>query len=444
MAETARLWKTAALVLGAAVVAVPAWFVMDAHRTLARLEDARERSEAVLQNRQLYHEQVASTLRRLHMQVIEAAGTGKEDAPASFEQKFSQLDRLLAASPSHLAADEQASLEQLTEEVAAYRTEATKALATKVESTSASSLRATLLQLESRRNDALETLQLFGESRQLSAAASLRDYQHTIDALRNSLLYATIGQVLIFMGMLAAAYRGWLRPLRLDLARHRENEDRQEQLASLATLASGIAHEIRNPLTAMKARLFALGEFVEADSPAARQAQVIGGEVNRLEKLVREFLDFARPTPPSKRSVGVASFLIDVVESGRDSDHAATMTVECPDALTGRFDTDQIRRVLINLLRNASEAAKAGDGAVHVKLSAVTEGNRLRITVEDDGPGIDPEMQDRLFEPFFSRKAGGTGLGLSIARTIARQHGGDLKCESAPGKGAKFHLDLPL
>jgi signal transduction histidine kinase len=211
----------------------------------------------------------------------------------------------------------------------------------------------------------------------------------------------------------------------------------------LETLAAGIAHEIRNPLTAMKARCFALRELVAPGSPPHKQAEVIESELDRLERMVRDFLDFTRPSELDLEDVVVGELLAGVADLMRDDLESSRVRlgVEVPDReLSVRLDPRQIRQVLINLLRNAAEACGADGGEVTLSCGATDSG--IRISVSDNGAGIPPEIRDQLFTPFFSRKPGGTGLGLSIARTIALKHGGALTFESEEGRGSVFHLTL--
>ena len=117
----------------------------------------------------------------------------------------------------------------------------------------------------------------------------------------------------------------------------------------------------------------------------------------------------------------------------------AAITVEAADGLAVRADAVQLRRVLLNLTRNAVAAARAG----HVALGAAVQGDRVRIEVRDDGPGVPPELREKIFAPFFTTREKGTGLGLAFVREIVRDHGSEVDVRDAPGGGSVFSFGLP-
>jgi signal transduction histidine kinase len=246
-------------------------------------------------------------------------------------------------------------------------------------------------------------------------------------------------------------WRDMIRPLRMRLVESEDIIARQEKLASLGVLAAGVAHEIRNPLTAIKARLFTQRKQLMPGSAAAEDAEVISGEIHRLERIVRDFLAFARPGAPELSQVKAGPLLHSVQtllqpQLDRDSVHLSVSTVE---DLEVQADPAQLKQVLINLVQNAADAS-GPNGRVH--LGARSAVQRLRnvttpvviLEVSDSGPGIPADIQGRLFDPFFTTKENGTGLGLAIALRIVERHGGALEFQTQPGRGTVFGVVLPV
>ena len=246
------------------------------------------------------------------------------------------------------------------------------------------------------------------------------------------------------------AYRGIVVPLRRELVNTGAALERAEKLASLAVLASGVAHEIRNPLTAIKARLYTHQKRFAGDSPEAEDTIFISEEIGRLERIVREFLQFARPGDPQLAPVSPAELLGEVREllAPQLGKLSIELTVADAVATPVRADRQQIKQVLINLVRNAAESI-GHDGRVTLRARQrrIGFGGRaweaVTLEVKDTGPGISAEVQKHLFDPFFTTKASGTGLGLSIAARIVEKHGGALRFSTSK-KGATFRLVLPI
>jgi signal transduction histidine kinase len=215
---------------------------------------------------------------------------------------------------------------------------------------------------------------------------------------------------------------------------------RAEQLASVGQMAAGIAHEVRNPLTAIKLLVQAAAER-EGEFPR-RDLGVLEEEIGRLEEIVSGFLDFARPPRPELRPVDVRALAEQVIESVRPKGEAqgVALALAPGEEVHAVADPNQLRQVVYNLLFNALDAQPDG-GRVTVEVGAGAAGG-LVLAVEDGGPGLPPGLGDRVFEPFVSTKATGLGLGLSVCRRIAESHGGTLSAQSGPG-GARFTLSLP-
>jgi signal transduction histidine kinase len=230
---------------------------------------------------------------------------------------------------------------------------------------------------------------------------------------------------------------------RLAAARHRAAE--AERLAALGQLAAGIAHEIRNPLAAI--RLKAENALASADPARAHAAlDLVLDQVARLDRLLRDLLSLTQPRRPVLAPTDLGRTFRDCAHLHDDLARAqgAAITVAEMDPERPLLDAGQIRRALDNLVLNAVQHSPAGGT---VRLSCAREGDRLRIRVTDQGPGVPEALKGRLFDPFVTGRPDGTGLGLAIVREIARAHGGQVRLAApppdGPGPGATFELDLP-
>jgi two-component system sensor histidine kinase PilS (NtrC family) len=227
---------------------------------------------------------------------------------------------------------------------------------------------------------------------------------------------------------------------------------RQAHLAAIGNLSAAIAHEIRNPLAAISGSVELLRGDVPQESSAAMLVEIVLREVDRLNKLVTDFLNYARPQSLAARATDLRelvrgtldSFLQDTTLVGE------TFEVEVVDALgdTGpvEVDADRLRQVLWNLLRNAAEA-NGGEGVVRVGLvhrANPASDDTVTIVVHDEGPGFSEEALGQIFEPFFTTKDGGTGLGLATCHRIVHAHDGALRAGNLPGRGAALSIVLPL
>jgi signal transduction histidine kinase len=222
---------------------------------------------------------------------------------------------------------------------------------------------------------------------------------------------------------------------------------RAEQLAWMGRMAASIAHEIRNPLMAIKLLIQTAGERPGGPHLRPRDFQVLEEEIARLEQIVAGFLDFARPPRPHPQAVDVVAAAAAALESIRPKAESQNVALRLDGGelpLVVQVDPNQLRQVLLNLLFNALEAQPdGGEIEVSVRLDRLTPAQpHWLLSVADRGPGL-PEVGERIFEPFVSTKESGLGLGLSICRRIAEMHGGTLTAENRPGGGAVFTLRLP-
>jgi signal transduction histidine kinase len=204
-------------------------------------------------------------------------------------------------------------------------------------------------------------------------------------------------------------------------------------------MLAGIAHEVRNPLGGMELYAGLLRDALGGQPERLEEVGRIEREVGHLKTVVNEFLEFARRPAPSLEVVELGPLCDEVRELTRATGGAA-VAVDVPPALRVRADVGQLRRVLLNLARNAATAARDG----HVQLAAwpVAAGG-VRIEVRDDGPGVPAQLREQIFTPFFTTREKGTGLGLAFVREIVREHGGDVVVNDAPGGGSVFSFDLP-
>ena len=220
---------------------------------------------------------------------------------------------------------------------------------------------------------------------------------------------------------------------------------RAERLAAVGTLAAGLAHEVRNPLNSAALQLAVLERRLERGEPLDRTApiaHIIKSEIDRLDRLVRDFLAFAKPAPLDARPVDVGALLASTAGLIAPEAEAArvALSIDAPADLPPiAGDAERLRQVLLNLTRNALEAMQERGG--HLTLRGRRDGQTLEIEVEDDGPGFPHDLP--VFDAFFTTKDQGTGLGLSLAHRIVSDHGGTIRVASRPGRTC-FTFTLPV
>lgn len=226
-----------------------------------------------------------------------------------------------------------------------------------------------------------------------------------------------------------------------------------EALSAMGVLAMHLAHEIRNPLNAAVLQLHLMTRQMDKleVEPAQKtkfgeRVSVVESELGRLNRMLTEFLELARPREGARESLQFGALIDEVLNLEREAALARGIDVvrdatSSSLALLVRGDREKLKQVVLNLVINAFEAMKDG-GKLRVELSA--QERELVLDLLDDGPGIDPMLAERVFEPFFTTKEGGTGLGLSIVRKIVDQHGGGLLIAPRPEGGTRVTLRLPL
>ncbi len=223
-----------------------------------------------------------------------------------------------------------------------------------------------------------------------------------------------------------------------------EGMKRAERLSAIGHLSAGLAHEIRNPLGSIGGAASILRRTMSTDPKVIRCIDIIEGECRRLNGLLTDFLNFARPRSPQFQHTNLNVLLAEVIEL---AEHAVNrrrilFRQEISDGLTAvDCDPEQLRQVLLNLVINAVEASSEGTTVV---LSAAIEHDSIVLRVIDEGSGVTPEDIDKLFDPFFTTKETGTGLGLPVAHQIIGQMGGNLSARRNPERGMTFSVVLPL
>ena len=269
-----------------------------------------------------------------------------------------------------------------------------------------------------------------------------------IEVMRGELIRQTEVVAVVSMALLLSAYMAvWLllkRAQRLEL-----QAAEAERLAYVGTLASGLAHEIRNPLNSLNLNMQMLEEEIDEHGSAPsgkRLLSITRSEISRLERLVTDFLAYAKPRPLELEEMPAVRTLERVREvlAGEIQKRRALMEIE--DRSGGariKVDASQMNQLLLNLIQNAFAAAEEAGRKPLLKLSAYRQGAAVCLELEDNGAGIPAAEQARIFDLFYSTRKGGTGLGLAIVERIARAHGGRVGVRSIQGLGTAVIVELP-
>jgi PAS domain S-box-containing protein len=219
-----------------------------------------------------------------------------------------------------------------------------------------------------------------------------------------------------------------------------------EHLATLGELSAGLAHEIKNPLAGIKGAIEVIRDSIPASDIHREILGDVLHEVNRIDKIVRDLLNYAKPKPPSHADIDLAEMAQRIVAMVEKSSKNEALFIRLHKltripGFTG--DETQLEQVLLNLLLNAQKAMAAG-GPIDVRLSYHPADAVVRFEVEDRGPGITEEVRKKLFQPFFTTRTDGTGLGLATCLKNVQYHGGSIEVHSEVGRGARFVVSLPL
>jgi signal transduction histidine kinase len=221
-----------------------------------------------------------------------------------------------------------------------------------------------------------------------------------------------------------------------------------EALNAMAPLALGLAHEIRNPLNAAVLSLHLLARGIERLSePAVRdpmraRVQIVESEIRRLERLLTDFLELARPRAPQREPLDLSRVVGDVLDLEAEAivAHDVELIRELPPSMWALGDVEKLKQVVLNLVVNALDVMPEGGT---LRAAVGQDDKEVWLAIGDTGPGVDPTILAEIFDPFFTTKAAGTGLGLAIVRKIVDQHGGKVYVDTSKGKGTTVKVSLP-
>jgi signal transduction histidine kinase len=287
-----------------------------------------------------------------------------------------------------------------------------------------------------------------GQSKPAAAAAWVmvrltgpEQLESQIGQYRLSLIIA-LGGIILALGLMLNLGRSMNRQ-RIDQEKLRDELRRSEHLANLGRLLAGIAHEVRNPLAAIRSTI----QLWERLPEAARNPEglkAILGAVDRLNEIVSRLLYFARSDRGERRSFAINHLLTETCRllEAQSKDQSVTLQLDLDDSLPAVLGSpDALRRVFLNLATNALQAMPNG-GRLRCATNLAPDGHTVSIRFADSGPGIAPETRKHLFEPFFTTREDGTGLGLALCREVVTQHGGRIDLEPSPG--TVFCVELPV
>ena len=287
-----------------------------------------------------------------------------------------------------------------------------------------------------------------GELGFLHIGLSRGELERRVGELRSDLVRNTTVIALLTVLVLALAYwilwRLWRRGRRLE-----EQAMEAERMAYVGTLASGLAHEIRNPLNSLSLNMQLLEEEMDgavAGSSRSRLLNMTRDEIGRLERLVTDFLSYARPPGLDPDEVSARELLErcrDLLQAEAGRRGARIGIEDATDGARVRVDPAQLGQLFINLVQNGLAAAHEAGRPPRIDLRALLRGGRVAFEVTDNGVGVPAAERERIFDLFHSSRKGGTGLGLAIVQRIARAHGATLEVDSSAGEGTTVRLMLP-
>lgn len=430
------------------VVALTAALLAWAGRTTWREVHQLRRSFAAVEGGSFHlAEAVETSLRDMNEEVFEYVLHGQEASRAEFLKNGDDLKQRLVGHNGFATQEEKDIVTQIRAALDVYLAEGLKLME---EGRAGSNAKPVADRVQQNTQPMFELCSSLLGVERAGLSGFIKQSHESLTWLEGLLITTLVLLLGLGAAVAASAYRELLLPLRSELRQSRSVIERHEKLASLGTLAAGVAHEIRNPLTAINVRVHSLKRNLLSGSSEYEDAGVIESEIRRLEGIVQAFLQFARPSEPKFVTVSADSLLAKVraLCVGTLEKMSIHLILDSPSDFWVRVDPQQVEQVLINLVQNAAESIQR-DGTI--RLRARSDSARLAgknrpvviLEVSDTGKGIPPEVQKRLFDPFFTTKPEGTGLGLSIASRIVEQQGGALQFTSQANRGTTFSILLP-
>lgn len=442
--------RLAALALSCLLaLALVLWIKTNISERVSRLEE----SFATIESESFFlGAHARESLVRLNSMLLRYQLSGDLGEQARFRQLSQALHERLETNASRLStAQERQIAERLQSAFAEYLDATVELRERSIRGVRKDSASVIQEQLDERSRAVLALADEFAATQRAAMRLFFTGSQNALNSLQNLLWLALLLILLLIGAVTVLAYRTLVAPLRMQLSESQSQVERHEKLASLGALAAGVAHEIRNPLTAIKFRLFSLKKVLPDELHDNEDLATIGSEVNRLERIVKDFLQFARPSDPVAVKILLGGLIAQVIRllhdelAGRGIELRAS---ECAP-VTVRGDQQQLQQVLINLIRNGAESISSqGTITLSARRGAAKLSNQMQpaaiIEVIDTGKGISAEAEKRLFDPFFSTKESGTGLGLPIAARIIEKHGGHIQYSTRANEGTTFSVVLPI
>lgn len=292
-------------------------------------------------------------------------------------------------------------------------------------------------------------LQAMAQPWAMDTSEPLQDLQDRFLPFLYTLSAGLVG-LCIFSGV--AMYRRFVvAPLHLKLVERETILEQQTKFAHFEKLTAVLAHEIKQPLSAINVWVWTLQKNLVEGTTEHKGATVIRNELNRVDQIVKDFLKLTQPVEPKFVSMTSQPLLEEVIDLLRPKLERSSIKLKLDNTVEDRFqgDLQQLKQVLLNIVQNAAESI-GENGQVTLRsrrdslMLKAEKTDVVVLEVEDNGPGIPAEVQERLFDPFFSTKENGTGLGLAIAARIVDKHGGALVFETQHGHGTTFGIVLPI